>query len=166
MAERAAAAERAFNRARAEGRSYLRIRQELSRIAAAADEDPLVAFGATVAGIFSQITGGSATLDFDGQVPRGVVREGVSLPPERLSQGGSGALGLAVRLAMAEAYLAHGGGFLMLDDPFVQFDKDRMAVAAGIVREFSDKAQVIVFTCHDHHAARLAGEVDQPDQRD
>jgi DNA repair exonuclease SbcCD ATPase subunit len=166
LAERADAAERTFNRARAEGRSYLRIRQELSRIAAAADEDPLVAFGATVAGIFSQITGGRATLDFDGQVPRGVVREGVSLPPERLSQGGSGALGLAVRLAMAEAYLAHGGGFLMLDDPFVQFDKDRMAVAAGIVREFTDHAQVIVFTCHDHHAARLEGEVDQPDQRD
>jgi uncharacterized protein YhaN len=65
---------------------------------------------------------------------------------------------------MAEAYLTQGGGFLMLDDPFVQFDKTRMAVAAGIVREFSGKAQVIVFTCHDHHAARLEGEGDQSDR--
>ena len=166
LAEQAYAAERKFNRARAEGRSYLRIRQELARIAADADEDPIVGFGKTVAEMFSQITGGITTLDFDGQLPRGVVREGVSLPPERLSQGGSGALGLAVRLAMAEAYLSQGGGFLMLDDPFVQFDKLRMAVAARIVREFSDKAQVIVFTCHDHHAARLEGEVNQPDQRE
>jgi hypothetical protein len=166
LAEQADAAERKFNRARAEGRSYLRIQQELARVAADADEDPLIRFGETVAGMFSQITGGITTLNFDGQVPGGVVREGVSIPPERLSLGGSGALGLAVRFAMAEAYLAQGGGFLMLDDPFVQFDKDRMAVAASIVREFSDKAQVIVFTCHDHHAARLEAEVSQPDQHE
>lgn len=163
LAERADTAERKFNRARAEGRAYLRIQQELANIAAAADEDPLVGFGATVAGMFSQITGGHTRLDFEGQLPRGVIREDVSLPPAQLSQGGSGALGLAVRLAMAEAYLAQGGGFLMLDDPFVQFDKTRMAVAAGIVREFSGKAQVIVFTCHDHHAARLNGGEPRPD---
>jgi DNA repair exonuclease SbcCD ATPase subunit len=158
LAEQAAAAERKFNRAHAEGRAYLRIQLELTRIAATADEDPLVGFGETVAEMFSQITGGLTTLDFEGQVPQGVIREGVSLPPAQLSQGGSGALGLAVRLAMAEAYLSQGGGFLMLDDPFVQFDKSRMAVAAGIVRKFSEKAQVIVLTCHDHHAARLEGD--------
>lgn len=155
LAEQAEAAKRAFERARVEGRAYRRILEELDRITAVAADDPLEAFADKVTGLFSRITGGTARLEFDGQLPARVVRENVALPPERLSQGGGGALGLAVRLAMAEAYTAHGGGFVMLDDPFVQFDAVRMAAAADIVREFSEHVQVIFFTCHDHHAERL-----------
>jgi DNA repair exonuclease SbcCD ATPase subunit len=154
-AERADAAKRAFERARAKGRAYVRIRAELERITAASDDDPLADFGAKVAGIFSRITGSEASLEFDGQVPSRVVRESVVLRPDRLSQGGSGALALAVRLAMAEAYLPDGDGFIMLDDPFVHFDATRMRVAAEILRQFAQRSQVIYFTCHDHHAERL-----------
>ncbi|NBW86236.1 MAG: hypothetical protein EBR23_05265 [Planctomycetia bacterium] len=81
----------------------------------------------------------------------------MSLPPHRLSHGGGGALALAVRLAMAEAYLQGEGGFVMLDDPLVHFDNRRMAVAADVLRAFSAGTQVLFFTCHDHHAERLAG---------
>lgn len=109
-----------------------------------------------MAGLFSRITGGEAALQFDGQLPASVVRGPVALPPDRLSHGGGGALALAVRLAMAEAYLQGNGGFIMLDDPLVHFDKDRMAVAADVLRTFSASTQVIFFTCHDHHAAGLA----------
>ncbi len=154
-AERAEGAKRAFERAHAKGRAYLRIRAELERITAASGDDPLAAFNAKVADVFSRITGTPASLEFDGQVPASVVREAVSLRPERLSQGGSGALALAVRLAMAEAYLADGDGFIMLDDPFVHFDATRMSVAADILRQFAAHSQVIYFTCHDHHAERL-----------
>ena len=164
VAEEAAAAERAFNRARTQGRAYRRIKEELDRVAGAAGVDPLADFIERVAGIFSRITGGEAALQFDGQLPATVVRGAVSLPPDRLSQGGSGALALAVRLAMAEAYLEGRGGFVMLDDPLVHFDSDRMAVAADVVRTFSASAQVLFFTCHDHHAARLEGEATQPKQ--
>ena len=155
VAEKAAAEKRKFERARAHGRAYLRIRQEFDRTVAAREEDPLKEFGKRVSEIFSQITGGGAALEFDGQLPATVVRGPVSLRPERLSHGGGGALALAVRLAMAEAYLAHGGGFLMLDDPLVHFDPTRMGIAVDILREFSKRTQVIFFTCHDHHAARL-----------
>jgi uncharacterized protein YhaN len=154
-AERAETAKRAFERTHAKGRAYLRIRAELERITADSGDDPLAAFGAKVAGMFSRITGTAASLEFDGQVPASVVRESVSLPPDRLSQGGSGALALAIRLAMAEAYLADGDGFIMLDDPFVHFDATRMRVAADILRQFARRSQVIYFTCHDHHAESL-----------
>lgn len=166
LVEQAAAAERAFNRARVQGRAYRRIEEELDRVAGAAGVDPLADFSERVAGIFSRITGGEAALQFDGQLPATVVRGAVSLPPDRLSQGGSGALALAVRLAMAEAYLEGRGGFVMLDDPLVHFDKDRMAVAADVVRTFSASTQVLFFTCHDHHAERLKGEKAQQDQSD
>jgi len=160
VAEEAAAAERVFNRARAAGRAYRRIEQELDTIAGSSSVDPLATFSERVAGIFSRITGGEANLRFDGQLPASVVRGGVSLPPDRLSHGGGGALALAVRLAMAEAYLKDHEGFIMLDDPLVNFDKDRMAVAADVLRRFSATAQVLFFTCHDHHAERLRADAE------
>jgi len=46
----------------------------------------------------------------------------------------------------------------------VHFDKDRMAVAADIVRGFSADTQVLFFTCHDRQAERLVGEATQPKQ--
>lgn len=154
-AEQAEFAKRVFERARAKGRDYLRIREELDGIAAGGGDDPLANFSAKVAAMFSQITGQAATLAFVGQLPARVDRGGVQLPPERLSHGAGGALALAVRLAMAEAYLDGCPGFIMLDDPLVNLDKDRMAEAADILRKFSERSQVIFLTCHDHHAARL-----------
>jgi DNA repair exonuclease SbcCD ATPase subunit len=155
MTEQAASAERVFNRARAQGRAYLRIQQELDHLAGAPGVDQLANFSERVAGLFSRITGGTATIEFDGQLPASVVRGAVSLPPDRLSHGGGGALALTLRLAMAEAYLQGHSGFVMLDDPLVHFDKTRMAVAADVLRTFSASTQVLFFTCHDHHAERL-----------
>ena len=157
VTEQAATAERLFNRARAQGRAYRRIEQELDCVAGAAGVDPLADFSERVSGLFSRMTLGEAQLQFDGQLPASVVRGTVSLPPDRLSQGGSGALALAVRLAMAEAYLQGHGGFIMLDDPLVHFDKDRMAVATDVVRGFSADTQVLFFPCHDQQAGRLDG---------
>jgi hypothetical protein len=130
----------------------------LVMVAGAVGVDPLADFSERVAGLFSRITRGAAALQFDGQLPASVVRGTVSLTPDRLSHGGGGALAFAVRLAMAEAYLKGRGGFIMLDDPLVHFDKDRMAVAVEILRTFSASTQVLFFTCHDHHAERLEGE--------
>lgn len=162
VGEAADAAKRVYERALATGRDYLRIREELDRLTAEAGDNPLAAFVEKVAGMFSRITGGDATLDFeDGQVPTSVVRGEIALAPDRLSQGGGGALALAVRLAMAEAYLAEGDGFIILDDPLVHFDADRMAVAAAIIRQFATRSQVIYFTCHDHHAEALSSPADQ-----
>lgn len=162
--EQATTAEREFNRARAQGRAYRRIEQELDRLAGAAGVDPLADFSERVSGLFSRITGGEAILQFDGQLPATVVRGTVALTPDRLSHGGGGALALAVRLAMAEAYLQDHGGFIMLDDPLVHFDKNRMAVAAEVLRAFSATTQVLFFTCHDHHAERLEGAEALTDQ--
>ena len=111
-----------------------------------------------VVDLFCRITGGQTQLEFAGQVPSQVVRGAVSLPPELLSAGGAGALAFAVRLAMAEAYLDNGGGFLMFDDPLVNFDRLRMANAATTIQEISKSAQVIYFTCHAHHCEALGGK--------
>lgn len=157
LAEAAEAAKRRLERARSRGRDYRRIREELDRIAAKAASDPLATFSAKVEATFSRITGQKTRIAFDGQLPAGAERGGVKVPPDRLSCGAGGALALSLRLAMAEAYLESGPAFLMLDDPLVNLDKDRMAEAVAILRAFSEQSQVIYFTCHDVHAERLQG---------
>jgi DNA repair exonuclease SbcCD ATPase subunit len=149
-------AQRLFARARSQGQSFKRILAVLNQVAADGASDPLLGLEGQVSKLFARITGTETNLRFEGPLPAEVVRGRVALPPERLSHGAGGALALALRLAMAHAYLASGGGIVMLDDPLVHFDAQRMRSAAEVVREFSNTAQVIYFTCHDHHAEQLS----------
>lgn len=154
LAEQAEVAERAFQRVLATGQCLRRIRDTLNQVTVGSD-DVLSDFADRIERMFSQVTRGEAKLAFDGAVPAHVHRGDIKLAPTQLSHGTSGALALATRLAMAEAYLEHTGGFIMLDDPLVHFDGPRAAEAAGIIRGFAERHQVIFFTCHDHHAAQL-----------
>jgi uncharacterized protein YhaN len=73
-----------------------------------------------------------------------------------LSQGTSGILGLALRLAMAD-YFLDGYGFLAFDDPMVDFDQNRQVYAAACLNKYSKEKQVLIFTCHYSHAEQLGG---------
>lgn len=151
-------AQRQFERAKKDGECYLAIKRELDLITCRQANNHFDDYTNRVVKLFCRITGGQTQLEFVGQVPAQVVRDEVRLPPELLSAGGAGALAFAVRLAMAESYLDNGGGFLMFDDPLVNFDPLRMANAAKTIQEISKSAQVIYFTCHEHHCEALAGK--------
>ena len=77
------------------------------------------------------------------------------MSPERLSQGARGALALAIRLTLAELYLQSASGFVMLDDPLVHLDKERLGEAISILKSFSKRFPVIFFTCHERQADLL-----------
>ncbi len=49
-------------------------------------------------------------------------------------------------------------GFLLLDDPLVDLDPERQEATAEGLRRFSSGKQVILFTCHPHHAQLLGGK--------
>jgi exonuclease SbcC len=83
--------------------------------------------------------------------------DGAVVPYEWLSSGTKDAFALALRLAMASHFLGAESGFLMIDDPLVNMDPERQKIAAGMLREFAARRQVVVFTCHPHHAALLGG---------
>ena len=154
LTERAEIAERSFKRVLAKSQALQRIRETLNRVTAGGD-DVLKEFAGRVEDIFSRVTRDAAKLEFNGSLPAQVQRGTIKVEPTRLSQGAGGALALAIRLAMAEAYLKEPGGFIMLDDPLVHFDASRAADAADIIRAFAERHQVIFFTCHQHHAERL-----------
>ena len=66
-----------------------------------------------------------------------------------LSAGARDQLYLAARLALVD--VVAGGRFLplILDDPFVHFDRPRRENARGLLKEVSQRHQVILLTCHD-----------------
>ena len=99
-----------------------------------------------------------AQIDMDESIPRGFVRQdGVKLPYDLLSAGTRDVLALSLRLAMANHFLMDANGMLMLDDPLVDLDPRRQEKAAKAFRDFAEQKQVIIFTCHPHHAELLGG---------
>jgi len=147
---------REFERQRAEGEALLRIRAALDRILEArGTDDPLAGLAQAVSRHFDELTEGRyPVVALEGTAPATVGGELV-LPTTHLSQGTLGSLALATRLALAELYLGESGGFLMVDDPFIDMDPDRRAAAARVVGAFAKKRQVICFTCHPNHAEEL-----------
>jgi DNA repair protein SbcC/Rad50 len=79
----------------------------------------------------------------------------LSIPFELLSHGTKDTVPLAWRFAVTEQFLGKGRGFLVLDDPMVDMDPNRRKLASDTIREFSDKHQVIVMTCHPEHQREL-----------
>jgi uncharacterized protein YhaN len=88
---------------------------------------------------------GTGTLQVDNQ-------QGNSLPLDRLSRGTREAVFIALRLALAAAFSRRGVNLpLVLDDVFVNFDRQRTLHAAETLRDFAALGhQVLMFTCHDH----------------
>ena len=97
-------------------------------------------------------------IDMVESLPQGFVRQdGVILPHDLLSAGTKDVLALSLRLAMANHFLRDANGMLMLDDPLVDLDPHRQGKAAEALRDFAEQKQVIIFTCHPHHAELLGG---------
>ncbi len=52
-----------------------------------------------------------------------------------------------------------GGGFVVLDDPFTDMDKERRDRACRLLSEFSKTNQVIFVTCDNRYMEQLKGNV-------
>ena len=137
----------------------LRLAQtKLKAMIDAQQDNPFEAFETETARIFGQITDQRYTqIVREGEVPAGVMFKDQMIPVELLSGGTAGSLGLAVRLAYANQYLDGLDGFLVLDDPFTDFDEGRRKGASQFLQDFAQQKQVFVMTCHSEHAADLGG---------
>ncbi|MFD0588144.1 AAA family ATPase [Paenibacillus sp. GCM10027627] len=77
-------------------------------------------------------------------------RDGQWVDSGKLSRGTAEQLYLAMRLALAKEYKPGANMPLLLDDPFVNFDADRLKAAIKWVAELADERQIVLFTCHEH----------------
>ena len=87
------------------------------------------------------------------------VREGDSLadrPLSYLSQGTADQLYLALRLALADLLLPQPEACpLILDDAFLTFDDQRLALALEVMAELARTRQVLLFTCQSREGRML-----------
>lgn len=108
------------------------------------------------------LSGGKYEVTTNGDVTPSVIKNSntnLLLPIELLSEGTSGVLGLSLRLAMADYYLANQNGFLAFDDPMVHFDEGRQAHASQCFQQYAENKQILIFTCHQSHANQLGGHL-------
>ena len=118
-------------------------------------DNPMLGLATAVSSHFRDLTCGRYdAVTLEGVTP---VRVGgaMALDTPLLSQGTLGSLALATRLALSELYLNGMGGFFLLDDPFTDMDASRRAAAVQALGAFSEKHQVLFFTCHPEHSREL-----------
>lgn len=58
-------------------------------------------------------------------------------------------IGVCMRLALVDAMYQEEKPFLILDDPFVNLDQDKVEAGNTLLNEVAEEYQVIYFTCHD-----------------
>ncbi|SHJ58649.1 Uncharacterized protein YhaN [Hathewaya proteolytica DSM 3090] len=68
---------------------------------------------------------------------------------ELLSEGYQDLVGICRRMAMIDAMYEKEKPFILLDDPFVNFDSKKMEGALKFMDEISKEYQVIYMTCHE-----------------
>lgn len=66
-----------------------------------------------------------------------------------LSAGYQDLIGVCMRLALVDAMYQDEKPFLILDDPFVNLDKEKVDCGNQLLLSVSEEYQVIYFTCHD-----------------
>ena len=54
-----------------------------------------------------------------------------------------------LRLSLIDTMYGENLPFLILDDPFVNYDNQKMQTALQLLSERSKKCQIIYFTCHE-----------------
>lgn len=72
-----------------------------------------------------------------------------------LSAGYQDLLGVCMRLALVDAMYQDEKPFLILDDPFVNLDKEKVEAGNKLLMDVAKEYQVIYFTCHDSRSPRI-----------
>jgi len=106
-----------------------------------------------VSNYFSEITGGlyqKVEYISNEQKIRATTRTGDSLDTDKLSGGAYDQLYLCIRLALGEKLLKGTKGFLIMDDPFIKADIDRLQKQLNILKRISEHGwQILYFTAKD-----------------
>ncbi len=137
-----------WERSLLEGDALICLRDAIEKAEETAGGDPFADYRKRLVELFAQLTGGKyGNMTFSELLPTEVYNDTKPLPAAWLSQGARDSLALAIRLAMAEYYLNGREGFLVMDDPMTNMDKERKGFAAECLKSFAAQRQVIMFSC-------------------
>jgi hypothetical protein len=119
--------------------------------------------GSPISGYMSAITDGRYTsvhYDAGKNYVYLTTDDGDRVPADFLSGGAYDQLYLAVRITIATRLLSDEKGFLILDDPFVKADAERLARMLGMLRHLVDDGwQILYFSAKDEVVDALAADI-------
>jgi len=99
---------------------------------------------------YAMLTGdASETWMIDANINLRVKEKGELREVHSLSAGYQDLIGVCMRLALVDAMYQEEKPFLILDDPFVNLDQEKVAAGNELLKEVAEEYQVIYFTCHD-----------------
>ncbi len=142
-----------------DAKDLIRINQKLEEIVNRASSNPYEVYYNKLKSYLNTLTNGKySELNIEDSLPSSIKEsDNKVIPVNLLSQGTSGLLGIALRLSMADYFLGNKNGFLIFDDPMTDLDQKRQEAASAFLSQYAETKQVIVFTCHQSHADRFAG---------
>ena len=71
---------------------------------------------------------------------------------EYFSTGYKDLIGISIRFALIDALFENEKPFIILDDPFVNLDGEKIEKAKELIKELSKEYQIIYFVCHESRA--------------
>jgi uncharacterized protein YhaN len=115
---------------------------------------PLIARDAS--GCFTRVTGGAhsgLTLGSDFRISLGGVGSAIASSERSLSKGALDQVYLSLRIALVKFLSRDGESVpMLLDDPFANYDDNRLRAALELLREIGMRHQVLLFTCREDMA--------------
>ena len=154
-----AESEQNFQRILLDGKAVAHIKEKASDLLEKMDIKTYEGFQSKFEKYFIHMSGKSfSKVEMEQDLPGKLIKnDGSELTYNLLSFGTKDTFSLALRLTMAEYFLRDKSGFLILDDPLVDMDSGRQALAAEQIKEFAKHKQVIFLTCHLQTAEMLSG---------
>lgn len=138
-----------LNRTREYASAVQTASSEISAIAAEISGEVAPEISSKASKYVETLTGGRySQVNLGADLAPSLVGPGGDVVPETLSTGAADQLFFAIRLAAADLISGETRPPIILDDPFVYFDSDRLKAAGDIVAELAADRQVILFT-HD-----------------
>ena len=152
--------EQNFQRILLDGKAVAHIKEKASDLLGKMDIKTYEGFQKKFVKYFIHMSGNSfSRVEMEHDIPKKLIKgDGSELTYNLLSFGTKDTFSLALRLTMAEYFLQDKSGFLILDDPLVDMDLGRQALAAEQINEFAKTRQVIFLTCHPQTAEMLNGK--------
>jgi len=152
--------EQKFKRICLEGKAIALIRGKANELLGKMGKDTYGEYQNRFKKYFLNMSGNAfSAIKMEDDYPKKLIKlNGSELSYDLLSFGTKDTFSLALRLTIAEYFLKDKEGFLVLDDPLVDMDLDRQALAAEQINEFAKTKQVIFLTCHTHTAELLKGK--------
>lgn len=79
-----------------------------------------------------------------------IEEQGLPRKPEFFSTGLRDLLGLCIRMALVDAMYQENAPFLLMDDPFVNYDDRKRSCAMEFLEKISEKYQILYFSCREN----------------